>query len=392
MNNVDFVLNNAAPRQATTMLPNWSLRKKDSSTACSLMPMSILTIGGNSIAELAPATTIKGQWSRSRTKVLSPYQSVCPDPASRIRISRVRLPFPWITNSPLLLWEKGRWSVEKVTRVTLLSGISVKQIYCGQPRVANSVVMLSRLSANRQAALIRAITQGFRGSPRKPANQRHRPARFPHVKIRSDPAGDSTRIASAGGEQSNRSATCSLYREQPISVTFYHTIPLTPAIGDEGQHPSAHTPGRYSITCVCFDYPEENGWSTPSSVVKLWVDVHNENDEVIITHLMGYEQDDKDNYILGHHSADWLAKKAFSRPAVSGVVCTNRTIASSNTNTNRTGVNAAVDIASVPRRRYNYERPLLQRLVADYWLVLGSPPLFTFYTPSPSPPSPAHAS
>ncbi|KAJ8867920.1 hypothetical protein PR048_031729 [Dryococelus australis] len=47
---------------------------------------------------------------------------------------------------------------------------------------------------------------------RKPANQRYRPARFPHAKVRSDPAGDRTRFALSGGEQSNRStitAPCS---------------------------------------------------------------------------------------------------------------------------------------------------------------------------------------
>ncbi|KAJ8876769.1 hypothetical protein PR048_021216 [Dryococelus australis] len=51
----------------------------------------------------------------------------------------------------------------------------------------------------------------FRGgnwkSPRKPADQRHRPARYPHAKIRSDPAGFETRIALVGGEQANHSAT-----------------------------------------------------------------------------------------------------------------------------------------------------------------------------------------
>ncbi|KAJ8879133.1 hypothetical protein PR048_019739, partial [Dryococelus australis] len=41
----------------------------------------------------------------------------------------------------------------------------------------------------------------------KPADQRHRPARFSHVNIRSDPAGDQTRIALVGSEQANRSAT-----------------------------------------------------------------------------------------------------------------------------------------------------------------------------------------
>ncbi|KAJ8873408.1 hypothetical protein PR048_024224 [Dryococelus australis] len=43
-------------------------------------------------------------------------------------------------------------------------------------------------------------------TPRKLADQRHRPARSPIAKIRSEPAGDRTRFALVGGEQSNRSA------------------------------------------------------------------------------------------------------------------------------------------------------------------------------------------
>ncbi|KAJ8898133.1 hypothetical protein PR048_003493 [Dryococelus australis] len=42
---------------------------------------------------------------------------------------------------------------------------------------------------------------------RKPADQRHRPARFPNAMTRSDPAKDSTRFALVGGERANRSAT-----------------------------------------------------------------------------------------------------------------------------------------------------------------------------------------
>ncbi|KAJ8887576.1 hypothetical protein PR048_013793 [Dryococelus australis] len=44
-------------------------------------------------------------------------------------------------------------------------------------------------------------------SPRKPADQRHSPARFLHAKIRSDPAGDWTLIALVGGEQYNHNTT-----------------------------------------------------------------------------------------------------------------------------------------------------------------------------------------
>ncbi|KAJ8866774.1 hypothetical protein PR048_032635 [Dryococelus australis] len=42
--------------------------------------------------------------------------------------------------------------------------------------------------------------------PRKPADQRHRAARFPHAKIRIEPAGDRTRIALVVDEQASRSA------------------------------------------------------------------------------------------------------------------------------------------------------------------------------------------
>ncbi|KAJ8895276.1 hypothetical protein PR048_000601 [Dryococelus australis] len=45
-------------------------------------------------------------------------------------------------------------------------------------------------------------------SPRKSADQWHRPTRFQHAKIRSDPTGDRTRIALVGGEQANRSWVC----------------------------------------------------------------------------------------------------------------------------------------------------------------------------------------
>ncbi|KAJ8872149.1 hypothetical protein PR048_025751 [Dryococelus australis] len=44
-------------------------------------------------------------------------------------------------------------------------------------------------------------------SPRKHADQRHRPTRFPNTNIWSDPPGELTRIALVGGEQANRSST-----------------------------------------------------------------------------------------------------------------------------------------------------------------------------------------
>ncbi|KAJ8866646.1 hypothetical protein PR048_032507 [Dryococelus australis] len=49
--------------------------------------------------------------------------------------------------------------------------------------------------------------RGKRETPRKPSDQRHRPARFQHAKIRAYPAGDWTRIDLVGGEQANKSAT-----------------------------------------------------------------------------------------------------------------------------------------------------------------------------------------
>ncbi|KAJ8865842.1 hypothetical protein PR048_033364 [Dryococelus australis] len=53
-------------------------------------------------------------------------------------------------------------SGEKVMRVTP-SGISVNLMYCGQSRVVNSAILLTRLSADRQAALTRAAIHAFRG-------------------------------------------------------------------------------------------------------------------------------------------------------------------------------------------------------------------------------------
>ncbi|KAJ8893945.1 hypothetical protein PR048_006546 [Dryococelus australis] len=53
--------------------------------------------------------------------------------------------------------------------------------------------------------------RGKRKIPEKnlPTNGIVRPARFPHTRIRSDPAGDLTQIVLVGGEQANRSATVS---------------------------------------------------------------------------------------------------------------------------------------------------------------------------------------
>ncbi|KAJ8891333.1 hypothetical protein PR048_010849 [Dryococelus australis] len=48
---------------------------------------------------------------------------------------------------------------------------------------------------------------GNRRSPRKPTDQRHRPARFPHVKIRERPHRESNPVYQVGGEQSNHYAT-----------------------------------------------------------------------------------------------------------------------------------------------------------------------------------------
>ncbi|KAJ8894224.1 hypothetical protein PR048_006836 [Dryococelus australis] len=69
----------------------------------------------------------------------------------------------------------------------------------------NALYLLERNSC--VIAILDALGGGNRKSLRKPADQRHRPARFPHAKIRSDPAGDSTRIALVVGEQANRSAS-----------------------------------------------------------------------------------------------------------------------------------------------------------------------------------------
>ncbi|KAJ8880239.1 hypothetical protein PR048_016705 [Dryococelus australis] len=79
-------------------------------------------------------------------------------------------------------------------------------------RSERTLVCPPRCHMVQQAAVVYSSSAGMKGrgngrSPRKPADQRHRPVRFPHAKIRSDPAGDWTRITLVGGEQANRSAT-----------------------------------------------------------------------------------------------------------------------------------------------------------------------------------------
>ncbi|KAJ8883028.1 hypothetical protein PR048_014867 [Dryococelus australis] len=66
-----------------------------------------------------------------------------------------------------LLFYQRRRSGEKMTRVKL-SVISVYLTCCGQPRVVNSVILLSRLSADRQTALTRAAAQAFGGGGGNP--------------------------------------------------------------------------------------------------------------------------------------------------------------------------------------------------------------------------------
>ncbi|KAJ8869575.1 hypothetical protein PR048_028567 [Dryococelus australis] len=80
-----------------------------------------------------------------------------------------------------------------------------------QPRVPHKPTVAERLDCLPPPKAIRVQSPAGGGngrSLRKPADQRHRPARFPHANIRSDPAGDSTQmIAMVEGEQTNRSAT-----------------------------------------------------------------------------------------------------------------------------------------------------------------------------------------
>ncbi|KAJ8888262.1 hypothetical protein PR048_007749 [Dryococelus australis] len=53
---------------------------------------------------------------------------------------------------------------------------------------------------------------GKREIPRRLADQWHRPARFPHARLRNDPAGDWARTALVGSEQANRSATAAPFK------------------------------------------------------------------------------------------------------------------------------------------------------------------------------------
>ncbi|KAJ8867779.1 hypothetical protein PR048_031582 [Dryococelus australis] len=55
-------------------------------------------------------------------------------------------------------------------------------------------------------------------SLRKPSDQRHRPARFPHVKIRSDPTGDRIRIALSGKSVARSSETSMTLNQMKITA------------------------------------------------------------------------------------------------------------------------------------------------------------------------------
>ncbi|KAJ8896830.1 hypothetical protein PR048_002176 [Dryococelus australis] len=91
-------------------------------------------------------------------------------------------------------------------------------VFPGISRVLRSCIpaLLHTQLTSPSSAIKTSMGLGNGRSPRKPADQRHRPARFPHAKIRCDPAGDCTRIVLVGGEQANRSVTVapSLFRRE----------------------------------------------------------------------------------------------------------------------------------------------------------------------------------
>ncbi|KAJ8869892.1 hypothetical protein PR048_028901 [Dryococelus australis] len=62
---------------------------------------------------------------------------------------------------------------------------------------------------------------------RKPADKRHRPARFPHAKIRDEPARDRTRIALVGGERPSHCATAApriTFKKRYASVCIFQFL------------------------------------------------------------------------------------------------------------------------------------------------------------------------
>ncbi|KAJ8873704.1 hypothetical protein PR048_024536 [Dryococelus australis] len=73
------------------------------------------------------------------------------------------------------------------------------------------VERFSPLLTSRPSDPMRVIelwsSAGMKGREKWQNAEKTRPARFPHARIRSDPAGDRTRIALVGDEQANRSAT-----------------------------------------------------------------------------------------------------------------------------------------------------------------------------------------
>ncbi|KAJ8873711.1 hypothetical protein PR048_024545 [Dryococelus australis] len=76
--------------------------------------------------------------------------------------------------------------------------------YCVEKIVSQRVILRSSYTAALNSEVLRADESEAR-SPRKPADQRHGPTRVPQ--FGSDPAGNRTRIASVGGEQSSHDTT-----------------------------------------------------------------------------------------------------------------------------------------------------------------------------------------
>ncbi|KAJ8893943.1 hypothetical protein PR048_006544 [Dryococelus australis] len=99
----------------------------------------------------------------------------------------------------------------------------------------NSVVL--RADEGVEVSVERRRNEGAGGNgifPRRPADPRHRPARFPNAKLRCNPAGDRARIALVGGEQANLSVTAASRAARQYHLTKHDKLETAVAEGYVG--------------------------------------------------------------------------------------------------------------------------------------------------------------
>ncbi|KAJ8869046.1 hypothetical protein PR048_030597 [Dryococelus australis] len=130
------------------------------------------------------------------------------EPIAHLQGNKKRVPY-------FQVWSNTGYSVEqqlmnKHMKLEYTQDCGVQPtVYLGQP-LSRCKCRLSEESEEIWAALNIEVLRADEGevrSPRKPADQRHCPARIPLAKIRNEPDEDLIRFALVGGEQSNHSAT-----------------------------------------------------------------------------------------------------------------------------------------------------------------------------------------